>query len=72
MSEVVDLIFVHIPDRDFKLPELSAHHLQLKCMGGHYFSVSSLIESTTILSDVHTYLYTYYYVKSLCGIGMRD
>ena len=24
------------------LPEISAHHLQLKCMGGHFFPVPSL------------------------------
>ena len=44
----------------------------LKIYGRPFFSVPSLIESTTVLSDVHTYLYTYYCVKSLCGIGMRD
>ena len=42
------------------LPEISAHHLQLKCMGGHFFSVPSYIESTTVLSDYY-YYYSYYY-----------
>ena len=37
------------------LAEISAHHLQLKCMGGHCFSVPSgpYIESTTVLSDMY-------------------
>ena len=36
------------------LPEISAYHLQLKCMGGHFFSGPSLHrESTTALSDIH-------------------
>ena len=34
------------------LAEISAHHLQLKCMGGHFFFVPSYIESTTVLSDI--------------------
>ena len=33
------------------LPEISAHHLQLKCMGGHFFRCHPYIESTTVLSD---------------------
>ena len=33
------------------LPEISAYHLQLKCMGGHFFSGHPYIESTTVLSD---------------------
>ena len=41
------------------LPEISAHHLQLKCMGGHFFPCHPYIESTTVLSDnVHTFNYT--------------
>ena len=34
------------------IPEISAHHLQLKCMGGHFFSCHPYIESTTVLSDL--------------------
>ena len=35
------------------LPEISAHHLQLKCMGGHFFRCHPYIErSTTVLSDI--------------------
>ena len=34
------------------LPEISAYHLQLKCMGGHFFFPGHpYIESTTVLSD---------------------
>ena len=46
------------------LPEISAYHLQLKCMGGHFFSGPSLhreygnIESTTVLSDIYIYIYS--------------
>ena len=32
------------------LSEISAYHLQLKCMGGHFVSY---IESTTVLSDIY-------------------
>ena len=35
------------------LAEISAHHFQLKCIGGHFFSVPSYIESTTVLSDYY-------------------
>ena len=35
------------------LGEISAHHLQLKCMGGHFFPCHPYIESTTVLSDNH-------------------
>ena len=35
------------------LAEISAHHLQLKCMGGYFFSCHPYIESTTILSDIY-------------------
>ena len=34
------------------LAEISAYHLQLKCMGGHFFSGPSL--RTTVLSDNST------------------
>ena len=44
------------------LAEISACHLQLKCVGGHFFSGPSLdIESTTVLSDkyiVHVHVCT--------------
>ena len=33
------------------LAEISAYHLQLKCMGGHFFPGHPYIESTTVLSD---------------------
>ena len=33
------------------LPEISGHHLRLKCMGGHFFSRAI----PTVLSDIHTY-----------------
>ena len=33
------------------LAEISAYHLQLKCMGGHLFPGHPYIESTTVLSD---------------------
>ena len=33
------------------LPEISAQHLELKCMGGHFFPCHPYIESTTVLSD---------------------
>ena len=36
------------------LAEISAYHLQLKCMGGHFFLGHPYIESTTVLSDIHT------------------
>ena len=38
------------------LPDISApHHLQLKCMGGHFCPCRHpYIESTTILSDIRT------------------
>ena len=36
------------------LPEISAYHLQLKCMGGHFFPGHPYIESTTVLSDTST------------------
>ena len=36
------------------LPEISAYHLQLKCMGGHFFPGHPYIESTTVLSDSAT------------------
>ena len=35
------------------LAEISAYHLQLKCMGGHFFPGHPYIESTTVLSDIH-------------------
>ena len=34
------------------LPEISAHHLQLKCIGGHVFSVPSLHSSTARYIDI--------------------
>ena len=34
------------------LPEISAHHLQLKFMGSHFFPCHPYIESTTVLSDL--------------------
>ena len=37
------------------LPEISAHHLQLKCMGGHFFPCHPYIESTIVLSDILSY-----------------
>ena len=34
------------------LAEISAHHLQLKCIGSHFFPCHPYIESTTtVLSD---------------------
>ena len=33
------------------LAEISAYHLQLKCMAGHFFPGHPYIESTTVLSD---------------------
>ena len=39
------------------LPEISAHHLQLKCMGGLFFPCHPNIESTTVLSDKYIYIY---------------
>ena len=36
------------------LPEISAHHLQLKCMGSHCFPCHPYMESTTVLSDSPT------------------
>jgi len=33
------------------LAEISTYHLQLKCMGGHFFPWHFNIESTTVLSD---------------------
>ena len=35
------------------LPEISAYHLQLKCMGSHFFPGHPYIESTTVLSDIY-------------------
>ena len=35
-------MYVCIKTYLYILPEISAHHLQLKCMGGHFFSVPSL------------------------------
>ena len=43
---VLKLICIYI------LPEISAHHLQLKCMGSHFFPCHPYIESTTVLSDI--------------------
>ena len=37
------------------LAEISAYHLQLKCMGGHFFFRA--IQSTTVLSDIYIYIY---------------
>ena len=54
-----DLIFVHIPDRDF------SSLLAIEMYGRPFFAMPFIIESTTVVYDVHTYLYTYYYVKSL-------
>ena len=34
------------------IAENSAHHLQLKCMGGLFFLCHPYIESTTVLSDI--------------------
>ena len=35
------------------LAEISAYHLQLKCMGGLFFPGYPYIESTTVLSDTY-------------------
>ena len=35
-----------------------AYHLQLKCMGGHFFLGHPYIDSTTVLSDIYIYIYT--------------
>ena len=42
------------------LAEISAYHLQLKCMGGHFFPGHPYIESTTVLSDIIIYTYISY------------
>ena len=46
------------------LPEISAYHLQLKCMGGHFFPGHPYIESTTVLSDIY-YIYIYIYTNTV-------
>ena len=40
------------------LAVISAYHLQLKCMGGHFVSSHPYIESTTALSDTSDYYAT--------------
>ena len=35
------------------LAKILAYHLQLKCMGGHFFLGHPYIESTTVLSDIY-------------------
>ena len=35
------------------LAEISAHHFELKCMGGHFFRYHPYIESTTVLSNYY-------------------
>ena len=39
------------------LAEISAHHFQLKCIGGHFFRCHPYIESTTVLSDNRSILF---------------
>ena len=48
------------------LPEVSAFHLQLKCMGGHFFPGHPYIENTTILSDIHFLCYQVLYSINHC------
>ena len=42
------------------LAEISAYHLQLKCMGGHFFPGHPCVENTTVLSD---YLYFFWHTR---------
>ena len=51
------------------LPEISAHHLQLKCMGQPFFFLCHpYIESTTVLSDTCMYYSRYeaFVMRSAC------
>ena len=55
------------------LPEISGFHLQLKCMGVHFFSGHLYIESTTVLSDNKIIKYLSLrvvktFLKSTCGL----
>ena len=45
MYSILILIYMLI------LAEMSAYHLQMKCMGGHFFPGHPYIGSTTVLSD---------------------
>ena len=53
------------------LPEISAYHLQLKCMGGHFFSGPSLHrEYYSDIARVKANERNDTYVWLLCGSGI--